>query len=477
MEPSAFMRRHGDDLPAVHPASAPPGGGDPSYFTHLEYPNWMLAHIAIMVIAWVFLLPIGRHRHAPPPSLHVAPPRALRSADAPRPSPAVMLSLARARFRALVAQFVFFTANAVGLLCGTVYNSRTPDLYPNNAHHKIGWLATWVMAAQALVGLARAYAPERPAEAARPEMPVRPPHLKRASDASSRFSRDSGYGIELSSPHSTGPPSPDAESARSPERGGMLEPMPEDEDAEEKRGLLGHNRVDRYLSRKLRTAGASRAMRLINLAYSVVDRTILLLGFIALATGVVTYGGFFQGHMVFTGLAHFIKGGIFVWYGFVTLGRVMGCFAALGWSWNVKPPASIVGGRAAGAPSAEFVESLIIFLYGSTNMWLERLGKLTPEWSSTDLEHVSISIMFFGGGLVGRSSRSTSLTFADLTVGSAACSSSLGAFVTCLTRRSSARPLRPPHRALTASLRIGTRHALTASRSIRCPRWCSCCSA
>ena len=309
-----------------------------------------------------------------------------------------MLSLARAKFPALVAQFVFLAANAVGLLCGTVYNSRTPDLYPNNAHHKIGWLATWVMAAQAVIGLARAYAPERPA--ARPELPVRPPHVKRASDASSRSSRDSGYGMELSSPRSTGPPSPDTESARSPERGGVLEPVPEDEDAEEKQGLLGDNRVDRFLSRKLRAAGAHRVMRLVNFAYSVVDRTILLLGFVGLATGVVTYGGFFRGHMVFTGLAHFIKGGIFVWYGFLTLGRVMGCFAALGWSWNVKPPASIVGGRAAAAPSAEFVESFVIFLYGATNMWLERLGKQTPEWSSTDLEHVSISIMFFGGGLV-----------------------------------------------------------------------------
>ena len=107
-----------------------------------------------------------------------------------------------------------------------------------------------------------------------------------------------------------------------------------------------------------------------------------------------------KGDGIFSGLAHFIKGGIFFWYGLLTLGRVMGSFADLGWSWNVKPPASVVGPRKAAAPTAEFVESFLIFLYGATNVWLEHLGEFGKGWSAGDLEHVSISIMFFGGGLV-----------------------------------------------------------------------------
>ena len=79
---------------------------------------------------------------------------------------------------------------------------------------------------------------------------------------------------------------------------------------------------------------------------------------------------------------------------------MMGSFADLGWSWNLKPSANIVGRRKANAPTAEFVESFLIFLYGSTNVFLEHLGSEDGMWSSTDLEHVSISIMFFGGGLV-----------------------------------------------------------------------------
>ena len=79
----------------------------------------------------------------------------------------------------------------------------------------------------------------------------------------------------------------------------------------------------------------------------------------------------------------------------------MGCFAELGWAWNLKPPVGVVGSRKARTPSAEFVESFVIFLYGSTNVFLEHLAAWGDRWTAQDLEHVSISIMFFGGGLCG----------------------------------------------------------------------------
>ena len=79
----------------------------------------------------------------------------------------------------------------------------------------------------------------------------------------------------------------------------------------------------------------------------------------------------------------------------------MGCFAEVGWAWNLKPPAGVISSRKAGVPSAEFVESFVIFLYGCTNVFLEHLAAWGGEWTAQDLEHVSISIMFFGGGLCG----------------------------------------------------------------------------
>lgn len=79
----------------------------------------------------------------------------------------------------------------------------------------------------------------------------------------------------------------------------------------------------------------------------------------------------------------------------------MGCFAEFGWAWNVRPPVGVVSPRKASLPTAEWTESFTIFFYGATNVFLEHLAAWGDEWSPMDLEHVSISIMFFGGGLCG----------------------------------------------------------------------------
>lgn len=107
-----------------------------------------------------------------------------------------------------------------------------------------------------------------------------------------------------------------------------------------------------------------------------------------------------KGGAVFNVLAHYVKGGIFFLYGLLTLGRWMGAFADFGWAWNMKPSKDVVGGRRAAVPSAEFTESFVIFLYGVTNVFLEHLAAWGDAWTAQDLEHASISVMFFGGGLV-----------------------------------------------------------------------------
>jgi hypothetical protein len=106
---------------------------------------------------------------------------------------------------------------------------------------------------------------------------------------------------------------------------------------------------------------------------------------------------------VFNVMAHYVKGGIFFGYGLLTLGRWMGAFSDFGWAWNVKPPLEVVGRKRAAVPSAEFTESFVIFLYGCTNVFLEHLAAWGDAWTAQDLEHVSISVMFFGGGLVSES--------------------------------------------------------------------------
>jgi hypothetical protein len=97
-------------------------------------------------------------------------------------------------------------------------------------------------------------------------------------------------------------------------------------------------------------------------------------------------------------LAHFIKGGIFLWLGMLMIARWAGSFADLGWAWNAKPPTA---GR---APSMELVESSLICFYGVSNVWLEHLSAWGEEWSAMDFEHVGITILFAGAGLVSRRS-------------------------------------------------------------------------
>lgn len=87
----------------------------------------------------------------------------------------------------------------------------------------------------------------------------------------------------------------------------------------------------------------------------------------------------------------------------------MGCFADFGWAWNIKPEREMVGRWKASLPSAEFIESFVIFLYGVSNVGLEHLAAWGSVWTPQDLEHVSITIMFFGGGLLGMLIESTKI--------------------------------------------------------------------
>lgn len=83
--------------------------------------------------------------------------------------------------------------------------------------------------------------------------------------------------------------------------------------------------------------------------------------------------------------------------GLLTLGRWSGSFYESGWAWNLRPQKK-AGQR--WAPSAEFVESFLIFFYGSTNIFLEHLGSRDGVWTPSDLEHFSITVLFLGGGSV-----------------------------------------------------------------------------
>ena len=206
----------------------------------------------------------------------------------------VLLSISRSRYT-LLTHFAFLLVNAAGILLSTIYNASTPDLYPNNAHHKLGWLLTWLVSAQVMMGVINAYTKkEQPAY-----IPISSEAMaehQRMEDLrfaeTHRFSNDSGQGTE-----------PNTESLRSQSISSTgnddhqlldVRSQHEEQDQEvEKQGLLNGGRLDGFLSKKLPGLLPSQVLRVFQLFYDVVDRLILILGFVALATGLVTYGGLF----------------------------------------------------------------------------------------------------------------------------------------------------------------------------------------
>jgi len=199
----------------------------------------------------------------------------------------------------------------------------------------------------------------------------------------------------------------------------------EDEDGyevgDEKCGMLRNTHIDRFFLRNIHRIG-SRTAKSLRVLHLVMERTMLVLGFVALASGVVVYAGIFvsasrsgacggafannpcqHDSKIFGGMAHFVKGGIFFWYGLLTFGRWLGCFADFGWAWNRKPSKELVGGLRASVPTAEFVESTVIAVYGASNVFMEHMAAWGEAWSAQDLEHISITVMFLGGGLVSSS--------------------------------------------------------------------------
>lgn len=331
-----------------------------------------------------------------------------------------MLSIARSRRMIIPAHLAFHVANGLGVFLSIVYDAQTPDLYPNNAHHKMGWAFTWIAAAWTVMSVLVTFLCGRQegyqrisseAMAEYQQLTAETPQTPRFQQY--QWSRDSGQGTERNTASLAS--NSRSNSWNSTEGGLPQQKHYRDEsnvdsdfndghDGEDEKlsFLRGSHVADRFMDNKIaKLSIGSRAMSIIGFLSTLIERLMIVFGFAGIVTGAVAYGGIGRGHHVFNVLAHLIKGGIFFVYGFLTFGRWLGCFADFGWAWNIKPGVEIVGKKSSRVPTAEFTESFVIFLYGASNVFLEHMTNWGKEWSPMDLEHISITIMFFGGGLLG----------------------------------------------------------------------------
>ena len=205
-----------------------------------------------------------------------------------------MLSITRS-YLANLAQLSFLGLNAIGLVLGTIYSNKTPDLYANNSHSKIGWISACVAVIQTIMVLMSSFGDLD--EEKRNPASISVGNLAQQNH-SARFRDSPRYSQELGQ-------CDDPVSSRDNSISGTTDceedfshRMQDREDAEwdiditEKRSLLGNTAVSRVLSR-IPLKVSQKAMRLIVLARGLIDYTILLLGFLAITTGIVVYGGVF----------------------------------------------------------------------------------------------------------------------------------------------------------------------------------------
>lgn len=390
-----LIAAHGDghvEAEHGHAANTMPEAGQVpvNYFRHPQYAGWMYAHIALMMVAWVVVLP-----------------------------PAIMLSVARSRYN-LPVQVLFHALNVIGLFVGFVYNQSTPDLYVTNSHHPAGWAITALTVVWTLLSIATLFARRQKERATETTHST---FLEDNADANEHFQQyvDSPTSYRFSSDSgnfSAGSRANSSDSISKKDEVSPLDPEQDDEHGRkggdsERQGFLGNQKANKLLSRGARIITNARIFAGLRFSQIVLEKFLLLLGFVAITTGFVVYGGLFQKREVFSGLAHYIKGGIFFWYGLLTLGRWMGAFSECGWAWNVRPARPLVSKWKSLVPSAEFTESFVIWLYGASNVFLEHLNNWGGKWSPQDFEHVSITILFFGGGLLGMLIDTTSMR--DLT--------------------------------------------------------------
>lgn len=219
-----------------------------------------------------------------------------------------MLSLARSRFT-VPAQFIFLSSNALGLLLGVIYNAQTPDLYPNNAHHKIGWIATWVVSVQVLVSLVGYVAGVLRGDAGKTSsdsqafLPVptqapghhrfRLPESYLADNPYRRRSGDSGQGTECDTASLRRSSVSTLDGMEESPLESPRKEYEEDDDGGFEAMSVSSPTTKGAFTRRASKVVASRVWKYLDIGRQAVDRIILPFGFVALATGVATFGRFF----------------------------------------------------------------------------------------------------------------------------------------------------------------------------------------
>ncbi len=200
-----------------------------------------------------------------------------------------MLNLAKSNLR-YPSHIVFLGLHGIGTVFGLAYNSRTPDLYPKSSHNGLGWVLSALIFAHFIVGVVKDSIGRTSESGTKDE---RAPFI---AEATGRMSREDDRNMEASSPPSR------SSSSRS------ASPFPNVSESSVETGsetlmsvhLHCNSRVEHaydepmtWSRRWANVSGSSLLVRFLDVWFDFVEQGLLILGFVAICTGIVTMAGIF----------------------------------------------------------------------------------------------------------------------------------------------------------------------------------------
>jgi hypothetical protein len=200
-----------------------------------------------------------------------------------------MLNIAKSSLR-YPSHIAFLSLHSIGTIFGLAYNSKTPDLYPKAVHDGLGWALSILIFAHFIIGIVRDSIRRTSGSGTKDE---RAPFV---AEATRRISSEEER---------------DMETSNQPSRSSLsraTSPYPElsessiETDSETIFDVHLHynsrleHRYDEpmtYNRRWANVSGSNLLVRILDLCFGIVNRGLLVLGFFAICTGIVTMTGIF----------------------------------------------------------------------------------------------------------------------------------------------------------------------------------------
>lgn len=221
--------------------------------------------------------------------------------------PAVMLFLTGSRLH-LPAQALFLLTTAVGVVFSTIYNNLTPDLYPNNSHHKMGWALVFILTIQAAMGILGATVkkvtgPLHPYGLGEEHAGFMAVPADSPTDSNeSHYYRRSGDSGQGSSIHRESHDEDEAEIDSH-----RWSQLPEINEKRAGSGMLSTEKLENALQKYAPFVFNNRVVAGCEFFYSLVARFLIPLAFTQICLGIITATG------IFVCLPHFIRSIFKVW--------------------------------------------------------------------------------------------------------------------------------------------------------------------